>query len=81
MGKQADDKVMVHICITKDLDKRIAELANRMDISKAALGSYLLEAAVQDNEFIIKAVSHPMLKRAIRAVKGKAPVRIHIQTE
>jgi DNA mismatch repair ATPase MutS len=81
MGKQADDKVMVHICITKELDKRIAELAARMEISKAALGSHLLEAAVEDNEFIIRAVSHPMVKKAYRALKGKVPSQIKIQME
>lgn len=81
MGKLADSKVMVHLCVSKDVDKRLAELAERMELSKAAFGGMLLDAGLEDNDFIIRAATHPAVKRVMKAIRGKAPSSIEIKTD
>lgn len=81
MGKQADEKTMLHFQVSKKLDAKLSDLAKRMGISKASMCGMLMEAGMEDNEFIIRAVSHPFAKRVLYAVRGKVPENLKLVTD
>ncbi len=73
-----DDKVRIQTIVDKKLGAKIDELAQRMRLSQSAMAAMLLEAAVQDNEWIIKVVSSNFARKLKSAVTGK-PVRTKIE--
>ncbi len=81
MGKQADEKTMLHFQVPRTLDAKISELSQKMGISKASMCGMLMEAAIEDNEFIIRAVAHPLAKRVMFAVSGKKAGNVKLVME
>ena len=71
----ADDKVQLTTVIERNLDTKISELGDRMGISKSAMAAMLLDAAVEDNETMIKIVTSRFAKRLVAAV-GPKPKRV-----
>jgi predicted transcriptional regulator len=58
--------------VPSDVAARIEELAERMGMSSTRMASLLLEAGLEDEEFIIRAVSSVAGKRAIALSKAIA---------
>lgn len=64
------DMVSVQTYLKQDLVKRIDELAKRMGLSRSTMAARLLEAGVDDNEKIIKVVTHPQVVALVRKLAG-----------
>ncbi len=68
------DKMRVQGVVDVELGERINELADRMGASQSQMVAMLLEAAVDDNEWLIAAVTSKLAKN-IRAAFGPSKRR------
>lgn len=63
----ADERVRVQCFVSGENARRIDALAERLKMSRAEFLERLLDAGLEDNEWIIKAVTSPMVQ-GIKAV-------------
>lgn len=58
----ADEKVSIHVRVSPEIAAKIDELSKRMNASHSKMASWLLEAGLEDNEFMIKLVTAKYIK-------------------
>jgi predicted transcriptional regulator len=66
-----EDKIRVQVIVDRSTAKRIEELAKVMNTSMSRMAAALLEAGIEDNEWIIKNVSAPV-RRLVDGWKHKS---------
>lgn len=62
------EKVRITVSVDKLTAERVAELAVRMGASQSRMASMLLEAGLQDQEWIVKVVTSKLAKGLIEAL-------------
>ena len=62
------ETVKLQVTVDKELGQQIETLAERMEVSVSKMSAMLLDAAVEDNEWIVKAVTSRFAKSIARAV-------------
>ncbi|QEG36186.1 hypothetical protein [Bythopirellula goksoeyrii] len=62
------EKVRMTVTVDKELADRVAELAVRMGASQSRMASMLLEAGLQDQEWIVKFVTSKTAKGLLKAL-------------
>lgn len=65
LGKE---KIMIQTAVEKELADKIADLAERMNVSVSKISAMLLEAAVENESWIIKAVTSRLAKQMYAAL-------------
>ncbi len=67
----AEDNVRVQSIIDRKLADKITELGERLGVSQSKMVYYLLEAAVEDEEWIIKTVTSKFAQKIYAAFGRK----------
>lgn len=67
---ESADAVRVQVTLTAETGAKIKELADRLNLSESKMIQFLLDAAIEDNEYIIKLVTG-RFANAIAGVFGK----------
>lgn len=63
------DSIRVQVPLTPETIHKIDELAARMKLSRGRMSALLVEAAIEDHEWIIKAVTSKFMEPFVQAVK------------
>ncbi|MEX0701308.1 MAG: hypothetical protein WD069_04370 [Planctomycetales bacterium] len=66
----SENKVRVQAMVDSGLERKLNELADRMGVSQSQMMYWLLEAAIEDNEWIIGMVTGKFATK-MREVLGK----------
>ncbi len=72
------DKARIQVVVDKEVAEKITDLADRMRWSQSKMAAVLLEAAIEDNEWVIRVVTSPFAQRvasALRRGKGTKSLR------
>jgi len=67
MAKERES-VKLQVTVDKELAQQIETLAQRMEVSVSKMSAMLLDAAVEDNEWIVRAVTSRFAKSIAEAL-------------
>ena len=65
------EEVRITVTVSKDSAEKIAELARRMNTSQSRMASMLLQAGLENEEWIIKVVTSRVVSGLREALTGK----------
>ena len=67
---EQEKKVRITVTVDEQTAVKIAELAARMNASQSRMASWLLEAGVEDNEWVIKIVTSKVVSGLRETLSG-----------
>lgn len=63
------DSIRVQVPLTPETVRRIDELAERMKLPRGRMSALLVEAAIDDHEWIINAVTSKYMQPVVKAIQ------------
>ena len=63
----AEDNERLQTVVRRETAEKIREYAQRMEVSESKMICYLLEAAIEDNDWVIRAATSGFAKRLAKA--------------